>query len=209
MVSIGTVFTIGIIGAVAAAGYAVYRNADAIGSALSRGVEGYFTNPLGNWVDDLFRNLSIGPGVKTNGETSSTVPPPPGPGEEGTGFWEGLVGTDEGPALPADKNLTQVAFEIWYNEHFGPKEDPPIEIIDETPPGPIPQSEIPTSDPIQSLAGWYYRNFAPGGRADEQIFLKEGTADRLTARGYDLRYLGQDELGEAGFQLFGKSQGYL
>lgn len=214
MVSIGTVFTIGIIGAVAAAGYAVYRNADAIGAALSRGVEGYFTNPLGKWADDLFRNLSTGPGVSTNGETTA-VPPPPGPGETGAGYWEGFEGSEQGPKLADDKNLVQTAFDIWYNEHFGPKKktEPPIVITDVTPSGPIPQSPIP------SAAGYYYADYRTDPDVphikDLQWQLTEGMADKLRETivpgGFlkGIHYLGQSKLTEPGFKLFGKSQNYL
>ncbi len=64
-----------------------------------------------------------------------------------------------------------------------------------------------------SPEGWYYRNFEPGGRADDQIRLDQGTADRLIDRGFDLTFLSSSEslpsgLSDAGFAVWGRSRGY-
>jgi len=210
MVSIGTVFTIGIVAAIAAGGYAVYRNADKIGGALSRGVEGYISNPLGSYFENLFKNLPAPP-VSQPGP-STTPPPPPGPGETGTDYWEGFVGSPQGPKLPDDKNLVQTAFDIWWNEHFGPGPSttpPPPVITDVTPPGPIPQSTPP------GQAEYYYIDYA-GSKYDTQWFLtpSEAAAYKQTAAAPGDAFLGvygvgKSKLSTAGFQLFGKSQGYL
>jgi len=72
MVSIGTVLTLGIIGAVSIFGYAVYRNADKLGGAVSRGVEKNVTAPFGNYFENLFADT---PG---NGNGAS-VPDPTKP----------------------------------------------------------------------------------------------------------------------------------
>jgi len=67
MVSIGTILTLGIIGAIGVGGYAVYRNLDKIGGALSTGVEKSITDPLGNWLDNLFKDTpSSGVSGSTN-----------------------------------------------------------------------------------------------------------------------------------------------
>jgi len=58
MISIGTVLTLGIVAAVVAGGYAVYRNADKLGGALSRGVETNLSVPLGNYFDNLWSGLN-------------------------------------------------------------------------------------------------------------------------------------------------------
>ena len=60
MVSIGTIFILAIAGAVAVGGYALYRNADKVGGALSRGVETSITNPLGSYFDNLWKDTSSG-----------------------------------------------------------------------------------------------------------------------------------------------------
>jgi len=213
VVSLGTVFTLAAIGAIAAGGYALYRNAGAITSALSRGVEGYLTNPLGSYFENLFQNLPIPPVV---GSTNGTVPPPPGPGEEGTGIWQGTEGSDQGPKLPADKNLAQVAFDIWWLEHFGPGPStttppattPPVQ--DLTPPGPIPQSTAPQYD-----AGYYYVNYE-GSQYDTQWYLTAGQAQEAAKTAaapgdafLGIKYVGQSALSKLGFETFGKSQNYL
>jgi len=83
MVSIGTIISFGVIGAIIAGSYAVYRNSDKIGGALSRGLQTNITTPLGSWADSLFTNTSnnlpnttqnITP-VDPNSDTSRFNPP--------------------------------------------------------------------------------------------------------------------------------------
>jgi len=59
MVSVGTVISLLAVGAIAAVGYAVYRNLDKIGGAVSRGVETNLTNPFGNYFENLFRDTAV------------------------------------------------------------------------------------------------------------------------------------------------------
>jgi len=73
MVSIGTIFTIGIVGAVAAGIYAVSRNTDKIGGALTRGTEEYISKPFANYLDSLFQSLPGLPGLpKVSAATEDT-----------------------------------------------------------------------------------------------------------------------------------------
>jgi len=210
MVSVGTIISIAVIGTIAAAGYAVYRNADKIGGALSRGVEGYFTNPLGKYFEDLFRNLPTTAAGAGPGTPLPTLDP--NAPVQTSGPLIGFEGGPAGPQLPADKNLIQTQFDIWFAEKFGagplaPKPDVP-KITDVTPPGPIPQS-IPASQ-----AGYYYFNY-PGSKYDFQAKLGLGEADlyKKTDVGpqsfTDLVFLGISKLTPAGLQTFGKSQNYL
>jgi len=55
MVSVGTLLSLGIIGAIGIGAYALYRSSGAVGSALSRGVETSLVNPIIDWANSLFK----------------------------------------------------------------------------------------------------------------------------------------------------------
>jgi len=217
VVSVGTIVSIGAIGAIVAVGYAVYRNADKISGALSRGVEGYFTNPLGSYFENLFTNLPTPPVSSGSGSGNGTQVPtlsPDAPVQE-SGLLEGFEGSPQGPKLPDDKNLLQTAFDIWYKEHFGsPTVTPPLPTItDVTPPGPIPQSTPPLTQQYQE--GYYYVNYE-GSQYDTQWYLNAeqaaSVAETAAAKGdpfLGIKYLGKSMLGAEGFKTFGQSQNYL
>jgi len=83
MVSIGTIFTLGAIGAVIAGGFALFANRDKLGGALSRGVEENLTNPLGDYFDSLWtglnnnvQSLSGGPVQQAQQEAQGSDPTP-------------------------------------------------------------------------------------------------------------------------------------
>ena len=63
-----TVLTLGIIGAVAVAGYAVYRNLGKVGGVVSTSIEKSVTDPFGNWLDSLSKGLT------TNGDSGAPAP---------------------------------------------------------------------------------------------------------------------------------------
>lgn len=70
----------------------------------------------------------------------------------------------------------------------------------------------PKNEPLfaPSPSGWYYRNFAPGGRADTQIKLDQGSADKLRKRGQELHFLtGSQKLSQRSFNTYGKSKGFI
>ena len=71
MVSVGTLLSVGLVAAVGIGAYAVYRNADKVGSALSTGFTRSVFDPFGDWLDNLFKNGN-GNG---NGNGSGTAPP--------------------------------------------------------------------------------------------------------------------------------------
>jgi len=217
MVSLGTFITLGAIAAIAAGGYAVYRNADKIGGALSRGVEQTLTKPLGDWADNLWSSIAnpfgIGEGaqasIKTEGPATFTPGIQPSPGllpqaeilacECGTSIVQDKFGTVTQKCLPC--TTTQ----------YNPTPEP-------TPIPPPPQPKDPIAKIFQS--GYYYINYA-GSQYDTQYYQTGEQAAKtasLAERGIagiggrvieNIKYLGQSKLGPAGFELFGRSQNYL
>ena len=187
MVSVGTIFSLAFIGALAAGGYALYRNADKVGGALTRGVEKNVSTPVGNYLDNLWKDTTSGiSNTATNTIAQKVIEP-----------------------LKNIPNPT-VAFTNPFPFAYGdtpkstPKLSPPTLNARPTPGAPK------LTKPTESLAGWYYQNFARGGRDDRQINLKSGSADKLRSRGYDLTFLtSSQKLSPNAFTLFGKSKGYL
>jgi len=182
LVSVGTIVSLGIVGAIIAGGYAVYRSSGPIGGALSRGVETSLVKPLTDWANNLFKISSVfaaGPGSSVpNINTPQDVIVQGG-------------GVAPNPLFVDDPN----------------KFNPPPTTTPTPPPLPTPTPPTPTPTPIISAAGYYYWNRP--GPDDRQLKLFEGTADALRRRGRDLTFLGISKLGPAGFQLFGSSKGYL
>ena len=185
MVSIGTIFSLAVVGAVAAGGYALYRNTDKIGGALTRGLEKNVSAPFGNYIDNLWKDTSSGMATTATNTVQKKIVEPlkniPNPTNVFTNPFPFAYG--ESGKSPVTKNL------------------PPASII---------SKPTPSASAAQSVAGWYYQNFAVGGRKDRQIKLDEGTADKLKLRGYDLTFLTPSQkLSPSAFTLFGQSKGYL
>jgi len=199
MVSIGTIFTFGIIGAIAAGSYALYRNSDKIRGALARGTQKNLTTPLGNYFDNLWKN------VNTNSTNPKPIPQKPNPSS--------LNKTNVPSSLPTSTAYVPPS----YGNTGQTTQLPPAKIkITPTPgaPIPVPLGAKTINELLAKLksskAGYYYQNFAPGGRADRQIKLKQGSADKLKKRGYDLTFLtSSQKLSNSAFILFGKSKNYL
>jgi len=198
MVNFGAVLTLGIVAAIGVIGYAVYRSGGSIGSALSRGVETTLVNPVTDWFDNLFK-------LPEAGAVSTTFATPGGNTTQDIIVQAG--GIVPNPQFVDDPNRFNPPGVTGY----GYPKTPQGEIINRAEPLPVPYpSPVPLpSLPTASLPGWYYQNFAPGGREDRQLLLKEGTATKLIQRGYDLTFLGISKLGPSGFELFGQSKGYL
>jgi len=76
MISLGTIFTIGAVAAIGAVGYAVYRNADKAGGALSKVVETKLTNPIGDYLDSIAAGVT-GAGTDTTINPATIVNPLP------------------------------------------------------------------------------------------------------------------------------------
>jgi len=195
MVSVGTVLTLGIIGAVGVGAYALYRSSGAIGSALSRGVETSVVNPLVNWANNLFKI----PGASATG---------PGPSVPSANTPQDIIVQQGGQVVNTgfvdDPNKFNPPGETGYGLP-GTSQETPTTQPDVTVAGIPTAAAAPTPKP--SAAGYYYWN-RPGPN-DKQLGLKVGTADKLRLRGRELHYLSRTKLSEAGFQLFGRSKNYL
>lgn len=188
MVSVGTFISLGIIAAVAAGGYAVYRNADKLGGALSRGVETNISNPLGVWFDSLWNGSQI----VSNGSPINPItivnPLPPAYGQVPT------------PQPPATIPPVPVP----------PVNDPGLPPSYTNPP--------PTNIPKPKIykPGYYYFNFT-GSKYDYQTKLTAAQAklfsteaSRLSTDAFEnIKFLGLSKLGPSGLKLFAQSQNYL
>ena len=71
MGKIEALLTLGAIGAIGVIGYAVYRNAGKVGEVVTQGVQRSFTDPFGNWLDNLLK----GTNGNGNGSGGDTAPP--------------------------------------------------------------------------------------------------------------------------------------
>jgi len=215
MVSIGTVITLGIIGAASIGAYALYRNADKAGGALSRGVEENISVPLGNWFDNLWQSvnpLSPGPGQDSpiNPVTIFDPLPPaygdldyvPPPSITPTPDYPSLVPPGTTPTPGPGPTTTLV-----------PTPGAPTLV----PPGASTPGEL--LDIVNKFKeGYYYFNVV-GSEWDTQQFVSESFAKQLNEADpsklfhpgglTDITYIGKTALGEAGFKLFGESKGYL
>jgi len=208
MVSLGTFLTLGIIAAIAAGGYAVYANAGKIGGALSRGVETQLTDPLGNYLDTLWSNVTtssisaVSEGVQTSlQQTQQSL----------VDAWNNLINSGQDAI-----GLAVNPIYPWMTTQQSPTPDPidiqPLPTVD---PIPIVQPTF-TEQSGSFQEGYYYFNFL-GSKWDYQtkltaeqagIFSKEALQDP-TDYFQNIKYLGQSKLGEAGLKLFASSQNYL
>jgi len=216
MVSLGTFITLGAIAAITAGGYAVYRNSDKIGGALSRGVEETLTKPLGVWADNLWRTIANPLGIGENTQPSIKVEGPLTftPGLESS---PGLLTQKETLACECGSHIIQDRYgtvtqkcNTCSTTQYNPT------------PAPTPKETIPTRDPIAKIfqSGYYYINYA-GSRYDTQYYQTGEQAAKTAALAEsgtagiggrvieNIKYLGQSKLGPAGFELFGRSQNYL
>jgi len=205
MVSIGTIFSVIVVGAAVAGGYALYRNADKIGGALSRGVEQNLTAPIGNYFDSLWNNLTDAlPSVPQGLDPTKIFDPLPS-----------AYGTPDAPPL-TEQQPTPVP---GYNNPYIPPsyQNPPASNLP-NPLAPKPLEETKgtsVDDPTQYKSGYYYINYL-GTQYDTQWKLDASKASDV-ARAADapgdallgIHYIGKSKLGQAGFELFGKSQNYL
>jgi len=202
MVSVGTILSVGFAAAIIAGGYALYRNADKIGGALSRGVETNLTQPLGNYFDNLWGNVTTSSINAVQTAVNQTYQQAQG------GFvdaWNKAV-AGAGTLNPIYPWLTQQP----------QQQQPPIEVTP-LPPVPTLPPPLPPVGPIAGpKAGFYYVDYT-GSKYDTQWELTSKQAAQafetagadLTDAFLGLQYLGKSKLGPAGFQLFGKSKGYL
>ena len=186
MVSIGSIISLAVVGAVAAGGYALYRNANKVRGALTRGVEKNVSAPFGDYLDNLWKDTTTSVADTATDTITKKV-------------------IDPLKNIPNPLNVFTNPFPSAYAYTTSKPQLPPPTLIAK------PTPNAPTLiRPTESVAGWYYQNFAPGGRDDRQINLKSGTADKLKSRGYDLTFLTTSQkLSPNAFTMFGKSKGYL
>lgn len=188
MVGIGTILTLGIVGAAVAVGYGLYRNSAVIGTALSRGVETSVVNPIGNWFDSLFQPLK-----DASGSIITTTP------QQETVY---------DPLTEATKDLRTVNdpadVRTWTPGYQPPPEQ------DYQPPAPPPPPEPTTT----YKSGYYYADYV-GSQYDTQWYLSAGEAESIAKTAaapgdafLGIKYTGV-KLSAAGFKLFGESQNYL
>ena len=206
MVSLGTFLTLGAIAAIAAGGYALYRNADKLGGALSRGVETNITAPLGSYLDTLWQDVTNSSINAVQQAASQTYQ------QASQGFVDAW-----NSAINAASTLTTNPIYPWMTSQ--PTQQPP----------PTTVQPLPTVEPLPILkptftqdfkSGYYYLNY-PGSQYDVQRYQTAEQAAKtfgLFEKGIagiggraiqDFTYLGKSELGTAGLELFGRSKGYL
>jgi len=196
MGALGIILTVGIVGAVAAAGYAVYRNADKIGGAFSRGVETQLTVPLGNYLNNLWSDFTTS---TANSITQAVVPWYP---------WQ--------PSQPAPTPTPTPTAPVPAPYVPLPTPTAPTPTAPTPTPTPTPTAPYQPPQPTSFKTGYYYINFA-GAKYDYQVKLSSAGAKELSAEAFsnpydsfqNIKYLGQSQLGKAGLELFAKSQNYL
>ena len=179
-----------------------------LGSVVTAPVTGFVssvTDTLGS-LGSVFGNVGGGvntaPGTIVSGYGGNVV--------SGTGGGGGVTGYDDW--LAGEDNRTDAELDRWYEDNNVPVPERGGGESTYTP----PSVTMPWDEPVSQVSsqasqeGWYYQNFAPGGRDDRQIRLNEGTADSLIERGYDLTFLTGSEIGlsDAGLSLWGRSRGY-
>jgi len=218
MVSVGTIFSLALVGALGVGIYAVYSNAGTIGNALSRGIQKNVSNPLGNYFGNLWQgidtnsqniqNSQLLTQQKLDYERLKNI-------QQQQQQYQQLYGQSI-TSWQDTLSVFQKQYESWRNSSTnGGTVNPVVEKLPESFPGEEHRNRNPQAPPNEPLfspspSGYYYQDFAPNGRADRQIKLKVGTADKLRKRGFKLYFLTPStKLSAKSFQLYGKSKGYL
>lgn len=208
MVSVGTVISLIAGGAIIAGGIAVLSNLDRIGGAFTRGVETNITNPFSIFLDNLFKT-----------SPTSTQPTQQGP--------------QQGPSSVAGETIPLTESPINTTQVFIPGDttvQPSGVVTSDTPPililtpeekesaSFIQKANVSQSDLALGREGFYYFNVV-GSEFDTQQFLSSESAIQLSMASIEslfnpggltnIKFLGKAPLQEAGFKLFGESQGYL
>lgn len=209
MVSIGTIITIGIAGAIAAVGYGAYVNREKIGRAVQRGVTGSVTNPIGNYFDNLFKGSASGTGNQ-NMDTSITdniqsqLDQIKIDVQTNTNNNYNNLAIPDSSITPYDQNA-----ENQYNndqEHIERMNMPPTPPEPEPtappytpptiPPPPTPTPLAPVTPEVAAATGhtYYYLDYA-GSVRDRIVSLLPGTAEIFQARGANAINLGPSNPG--------------
>jgi len=214
MVSIGTVLSLVVGGAVIAGGIAVFSNLDRIGGAFTRGVEESITRPFSDYLDDLFKGN--GASTQSNqssiaGETIQQIGATIGIPTDSTVNADGTVSSSTPPLLTLENNRRQIALDELEKNRF--KTEQENREFDR-----IQLHKGSGTGFTGGQEGFYYFNVV-GSKYDNQQFLSREAAQKLLGADpnilfneeglTDIKFLGKSRLGDAGFRLFGESQGYL
>jgi len=219
MVNAGTLLTLGIVGAVVAAGVAMYAAREQIGGALTRGITQSFTDPFRDYFGNLFRSSANG-GGDTEAQRQANL-------------------AELETANQAARDAAQASYEKQYGQQFKTYQDT-LDIYknllkeQETagseggaapkPPGALPEKfpgeehrganpAAPKNEPLfaPSPGGYYYFDFA-GKKYDFQAKLTQGeadkyrTADKGPASFKSLTFLGISKISSAGLSTFAQAK---
>lgn len=208
MVSIGTIFSVIVVGAAIAGGYALYRNADKIGGAFSRGVETNLTIPIGNYFDNLWNSLTGSLPSAPQGVNPATIFDPL-PSAYGSG-----PGLQPSPTPVPVPQYNYPGLPPSYQNPPASNLPNPLAPKPIIPTQPLPQPKATYSlDPTK--AGYYYIDYE-GTKYDTQwklsAYQAPNVAKAAAALGdalFGIKYIGQSKLTPEAFQVFGESQNYL
>ena len=213
MVSIGTLIGIRIAGAVGIGGYVLYLNRDKLGTIVSGAVQKSFVDPVSGWFDSLAQSFAGNNSLDTNTEQQQ-------------------LRQQQYDLLKQQNELARQQQQQYYQQQYGSVISGYQDLLrvhqqqlqmmqqegsDSVAP-PLPPDfpgeehraanpEQPANEPLFAPSpGGYYFHDRPGSERDRQIKLKEGTADTLRRRGYDLYFLGLNKLSAAGLATFSASK---
>lgn len=201
MVNVSTLIGIGLIGAIGVGIYGVYNSRNAIGQALSRGIETTVTNPITDWANSLFKTSQNDKSVATTDQEGYSSPPP-------------IISSREPKAIPQHP-----LYVPNYNNDYVPGSNEPADertwTKDYFPPADQDFKPPPKPKPKPSKGTYYYADFAES-ELDTQLFFKPEHVQNFlksveNAPNFKGLYnLGVTKpLGKSGFELYGKSKGYL
>jgi len=189
MVSIGTIITLGVIAAITAGGYAVYRNVDPIRGAVSRGVETNLVNPLRDWADSLWSGIAA---------VNENISDPDPSTSKSTKFYD----PSKTVYTPTGKTQQQVL-----------TQQPNLIPVKTT------TTRTPAYRPSTAYKAGYYYFDVKGSKYDTQQFLSAERIKQIRTSDptkifhpeglREIKYIGKTPLQKAGFELFGRSQNYL
>lgn len=186
MVSVGTIFSVLVVGAAIAGGIAVYSNANKIGGAFTRGVEKNISNPFGNYLDNLWKI----PGINAQGSSAVSTP--------GNTTTPGALDYVPSTNNPADTRTWSPGYVPPASQDF------------------LPPAKTTTAAPGQPKAGYYYFDVKGSKYDTQQFLTADKAKQFINAKGAfhpealrAITYIGPNQLQSKGFQVFGQSKGYL
>lgn len=182
MGKIGTILSIAALGGAAIGAFALYRNRNVIGAALSRGTQNAIIDPVGNFFNSLFA------GLPTVGATPVPVPKTPAQPKQ--------------PFNPAQPIPTREPYKqgTQYTRTVIPGQKPPPFV-----PTPTPTRKPTTRIPTVSQ---YYFVDRPGTKYDIQQKLTPDVLRAILQSGYDAYPIGRTRLQDKSLGLFVRSRNF-